>query len=286
MHYLQELPLVLFSLLVQTSVGIVLVGQCILAGAPDEEIRERVRFQSIAALILFGIATLVGLGHTGTPLHGPFTIANVSSSWLSREILMLGVAGFALLCLAYLRFRKPYSSRERSVAALVVIAGLILCYVMSRVYNQRFTPGWQSPAVFPLFLSSLFMLGAVWHGIALSVKRSSISEPPAGALRAVQFWALAGCVIMAACIPLSLPGLNVMVNPWTIQIPYDCLKWSHALHALFSGTAVLLLAAAVFRVANRRTLSVTLTVPAFLLLVAGEIVGRLAFYLSYSRLGM
>lgn len=285
MQYLEEFPLVLFTLLVQTSIGIIFVGQRLLSRNTDDIVRKRIRFQSAIALFLFAIAMVISLIHTGSPLHSPFTILHVTSSWLSREILMMGITGASLLYLVFLRL-KPFSTIETFVAYLTVILGTFLCFAMSNIYNQPLTPGWYTPAVFPLYISSALMLGAFWHGVTLSVKRPAVLKASGSELYPVLFWSVAGYILMATFIPISLPDQAIAVNPWTTLIPYACIKYSHGVHALLSGIAIFLLVQSVFRNFNRHKMSSALLLTAFIFLIAGEIMGRLTFYLSYSRVGM
>jgi anaerobic dimethyl sulfoxide reductase subunit C (anchor subunit) len=286
MQYLQELPLVFFTLLAQMAIGIVLVGQCITGCGGDNATRDRVRLQSIPAMLLFGIAALISFIHTGTPLHGPFTLLNIGSSWLSREIALVMITGAALLLLAFLRFRKPYSPKERPAAAAVIIAGIALVFAMSGVYNRDSMPGWHSPGVFPLFLSSMLMLGALWHALALSLKNEAVRAASACAARAVIICSLAGFILAAACLPLALPDRSISLNTAAVLLPYACLAWSHAAHALLSGLGALLIVLAALRASRSGGFHPAFTLPAFVLLLSGEILGRLVFYLSYSRFGM
>ena len=69
MEYLQEFPLVFFTLLVQMAVGMVLVGKCVLGNEADRALREGVRRQNVAALLLFAVAVIISFVHLGTPLH-------------------------------------------------------------------------------------------------------------------------------------------------------------------------------------------------------------------------
>lgn len=286
MHYFQELPLALFTLMAQMAIGIVIVGQCILRCGANGPTRQRVRIQSIAGLIFFAVATLISLAHTGSPLHGPFTILHIGSSWLSREIAMVIVTGLALLWLAFLRFRRPFSPLEGAAAMASIVSGVILIYVISRVYNHVEMPGWHNPGVFPLFLSSAFMLGALWHALALSFGKTELLLCAPCAARPVLLWALAGFIIMAASLPLVMPDRSIPVNPATVLMSFRAISWWHAAHAVLSGIGVLLAALAVMRPTDGRGFCPAITLPAFIFLLAGEIVGRLAFYLSYSRLGM
>lgn len=286
MQYLQEMPLVLFTLLAQMSLGVILVGECVICCRAGDAAGERARRQSPAALALFAAAALISLGHTGTSLHAPYAILHLGSSWLSREIALVALVGLALLWLAYMRLKKQPSPKERPASALVIVAGLLLVFAMSKVYAQKSIPGWNNPGLFPLFLSTVFMLGALWHALALSLKNTALKAGAAGAARPLLLWALAGFVLMAASIPLALPDRSIALNTTTQLLPFECLAWSHALHALLSGLGLMLMAVAALRAMREQGFCAALTIPAFVLLLAGEILGRLVFYLSYSRLGM
>lgn len=283
LHYLQEMPLVAFTLLAQLAVGIVLAGQCVMVCGPAKHAGALARKQTLFAFVFFVFAALISLGHTGTPLHSPFTILHIASSWLSREIAAVGATGFFLLLLAICRLKAQPSGKEGLLSALVIIAGLVLCFVMSNIYNRPFMPGWNNFSILPSFLASLFMLGAAWQLMVISIK---MGKEAAGAAKPLAFWAVLGFIVLAASLPLAVPDAALPANPVTLEIPYRCIGWSLALHGLVSGLGVLLIVIASLRSCSGYGLGAILTVPAFILLVLGEVFGRLVFYLSYSRLGM
>jgi anaerobic dimethyl sulfoxide reductase subunit C (anchor subunit) len=287
MGYLQDLPLALFTLLAQLAVGITLVGACITRSRCDQPIQARVRLQSLFALAFFAVAALISLGHTGTPLHGPYTILNFDSSWLSREIAMTLLTGLTLLWLAWLRFRKPPSRGECVATLLALAAGGILIYSMSCVYNQPLMPGWHSIGVFPSFLASTFLLGAAWHGVALSINNDSLLPGSIQAASPVLVVLLLGLTLMGACLPLGLTDRSVdSLNASIIAIPYNSLMWSQSLHGLITGLGALLLGVETVRASRGRGFGAGMCAAALTLVAVGELFGRLVFYLSYSRLGM
>lgn len=283
MQYLQEFPLVFFTLLVQTAVGMVLVGKCVLGREADRAVREGVRRQNMAALLLFVVGVLISFVHLGTPLHAPFTLLHLGQSWLSREILMVGVVGIALLWLVVLGRKGQALKSEKKAMVLAGLCGIVLLFVMSCVYNQATMPGWRNWGVFTAFLASMCMLGASWHAVALSLRGDGA---PVRALGPCLVWAVLGLVLMAVSLPLAMPELSSLVNPGSVLLPPECIAWSSGLHALASGLGVVLLALATARGMQGRGFRPALTVPAFVLIVLGEMFGRLVFYLSYSRLGM
>lgn len=283
MEYLQEFPLVCFTLLVQMAVGMVLVGKCVLGNEADRSLREGVRRQNVTALLLFAVAVVISCVHLGTPLHAPFTLLHVTQSWLSREILMVGVVGLVLLWLVVVGRKKQAAESEKKAMILAGLCGIALLFVMSCVYNQATMPGWRNWGVFSAFLASMCMLGASWQAVALSLRSDAA---PVRALGPCLVWAVLGLVLMAVSLPLAIPEPSYLVNPGSRLLPQTCIAWSLGLHALASGLGVVLLALAAARGMQGRGFRPALTVPAFILIVLGEGFGRLVFYLSYSRLGM
>lgn len=283
MEYLQEFPLVFFTLLVQMAVGMVLVGKCVLGNEADRALREGVRRQNVAALLLFAVAGGISFVHLGTPLHAPFTLLHVTQSWLSREILMVGVVGLALLWLVLAGRKKQAVEAEKKAMVLAGLCGVVLLFTMSCVYNQGTMPGWQNWGVFTAFLASTSLLGASWHAVVLSMRKEGA---PVRTLGPCLVWSVLGLVLMAVSLPLAMPEQSYLVNPASRLLPPACIAWSHGLHALVSGLGVVLLALGAARGMQGKGLRPALTVAAFILIVLGEVFGRLVFYLSYSRLGM
>lgn len=282
MHYLQELPLAFFTLMTQMAVGIVLVGRFMAFFTSDPKTLAVLRRQNIVSLILVAVAAFISLAHTGTPLHGPFTLLGIGSSWLSREIAVLGLTGAAMLWLAWMSLKKERNPREGLASALVVIFGLLLVYTVSQVYNRSFIPGWNTPGVLPLFLGSAFMLGAAWNLMSISFAGGKESAVANSAL----LWVVLGYAAMALGIPLAMSSLLVAGNPSTYAMAQNQLPCAHALHAAVSGIGLMVLVCSGLRAASGKGLNPLLGIAGFVILFAGELVGRMVFYLSYFRLGM
>ncbi len=290
MLLLHEWPLVLFTLLVQAAVGIVLVGECLLRRAKDARLVTRIRRQSCVAFILFAVGGLLSLGHTGSPLNSFHTLSNIGSSWLSREIAMLGITGLAFLWLAFLRWKDQPQAAEKTAALLTVAAGLVLVAVMSRVYRLAVVPAWSSYAGLLAFFATVLLCGALWHGFMLSRSHPDFITLPGlpqegSAARPLFAAAFLGFLLAAVSLPLSVPLQDAGLNLRTALIPLSCLTWSLALRALLTGFAVLLFGLALLRGECKCSPACATTV-ALILLAAGEFLGRALFYLSYARVGM
>lgn len=302
MHYSQELPLVFFTLLAQMAVGIVFVGQCILprkGEAPEyTPVFQAVRKQSPVALVLLAVAALASLSHTGSPLNAFFTLFNVSSSWLSREIALMGVTGLCMLWLTLthlkaLRATNPV--KEGPAGSVTWMAGLVLVFVMSSVYNQKTMPGWNNAGVLLSFDASALLLGGLWMGVALSRIKGAC---PTGALAKTLALTMLGLVVMGVSLPLMVPpalgsAAGASLNA-SIALPYAELVPWHARHAALTGFGVLIFVLATLRAVmgagapekGGARLNPGLTLTAFIMVFAGEVLGRIGFYLSYSRFGM
>lgn len=311
MHYSQELPLVFFTLLAQMAVGIVFVGQCILprrGDAPEyAPVFQCVRKQSPVALALLGAGALASLSHTGSPFNAFFTLFNVSSSWLSREIALMGVTGLCMLWLTITHFKalratSPGNPVKEGQAGLITwVAGLVLVFVMSSVYSQKTMPGWYNTGVLLSFDASMLLLGGLWMGVALSRSSRGGQGIPAAALAKTLALTMLGLVGMGVSLPLMVPpalgsAAGASLNPATI-LPYAELVPWHARHAALTGFGVLFFVLATLRAvmgmggmgaqgSGGARLHPGLTLAAFVMVFVGEVLGRIGFYLSYSRLGM
>jgi DMSO reductase anchor subunit len=150
---LGEMPLVLFTVLVQVS-----VGAC-LAGNP------------VVAAVTLGAGVLAATLHLGRPAAARYALANMRTSWLSREAALAGI--FALGVAAFLGW--PQNIVLWAVASG---AGLALVGAIVKIYMIRTVPAWNSwltPAMFSgtVLLSAGVVLAssipdARWPAIAVA----------------------------------------------------------------------------------------------------------------------
>lgn len=173
-----ELPLILFTVLGQMSVGAFVVLGVV-------QVLGRLRFgraavDAIADPALYAIGPVLVLGligsmaHLGNPMNAINTLRHLDSSWLSREIVFgVGFAGLGFLFAVLQFFRWGSPLLRQVLAALTAIVGLGFVWVMSMVYASLPTvPAWHrwtTPAQF--FLTTLLLgtlaVGAAFMGVTM-----------------------------------------------------------------------------------------------------------------------
>lgn len=168
-----ELPMIIFTVLGQMSVGtfIVLGVMQLIAGMRyDVKTVERLTEPVVYAI---GPALVLGLAastlHMNDVMNTLNVFRNVGSSWLSREIvfgLTFAALGFIF---ALMEWFKVGSFRIRQVvAALTALAGLGLVWAMSQIYASLETvPAWNTWIVPFHFFATSIILGALATGLAL-----------------------------------------------------------------------------------------------------------------------
>lgn len=143
-----EWPLLVFTLSVQISVGIILLYDLFLlvpVALKKEQLPLRFQVILLISLVLALTGVFFSLFHLGAPLNALKTLSNLSHSWLSREILAVLVYTGMLLIITVMQFRMPSLVRKyKLLIDLTAIGGVVLVYVMSRIYMIPAVPAWNS----------------------------------------------------------------------------------------------------------------------------------------------
>jgi anaerobic dimethyl sulfoxide reductase subunit C (anchor subunit) len=106
----------------------------------------------LLALIFVAAATLVSFLHLGNPANAPNALNNLSGSWLSREILALGVYSVCLLTTLVLGWRGGNTEYSGYFLMLCSVVGLALLSMMIRL-QPRFA--WASSHCWLFTISGL-----------------------------------------------------------------------------------------------------------------------------------
>ncbi|HWR03413.1 MAG TPA: DmsC/YnfH family molybdoenzyme membrane anchor subunit [Humidesulfovibrio sp.] len=257
-----ELPLVLFTILSQTAIGLTLLSglrRWRLADLPGQGAGvqmardEADRRQWLAAAGLLGVGLLLSLAHLGHPLEAFMALKHLSTSWLSREAL-----AFAALTglMAFTAYKGLPSLLVRGTAAL----GLLALFIQGMTYSPPSFPAVDNGLPFALFLISAVILGA--GAASLFVE----SEDSPG-LRGVLVAALAVGLAVHLVLPVAWLSGGTVTHMTAVAYLRSPLYWAHILVGLAGPLLVVAL---------------TRRIPRWLpyALLAGALCGRIVFYLE------
>jgi anaerobic dimethyl sulfoxide reductase subunit C (anchor subunit) len=302
-----EWALVAFTICAQMSVGAFVVLGVVhwfAAGRAGLEEADRLADRALLAIgptLLLGMAA--SLLHLGDPFNGYRAVANLGSSWLSREIVSGSLFAAAAVGFTFVQWRKLATARVRMLlGATTAAVGLALVYSMGRVYLLRTVPVWNTVATPVMFFVTTFLLGSLAIGAAYvaSYRYLERKDPDR---QAVQSALLRGALRWIAIVAILLLGIEFVVVPMRVAYlasggpaasqsatmfvgPFQLLVVVR-LALVFAGAAVLGLF--VYQNASspgRERVMGTLTYAAFVLVLVGEVVGRFLFYATYARVGV
>jgi anaerobic dimethyl sulfoxide reductase subunit C len=304
---LSELPLVIFTIIAQMSVGsFVVLGLIHLFGVrTGREVIDRVSdpaLYAIGPILVLGL--LASMMHLGTPIRAINALRHLDSSWLSREIffgLLFATLGGAFAFSQWFKWLTP--RLRQCLAGLAALVGLALIGSMTMVYMLPTVPAWDSWATPFRFFATTFLLGSLAVGAALVVtadlrrRRRDVGEEASNqvvmsALRGIAIGAIAMLGVEFVVLPLYLGRLATGGSP-AATASAGALVGTYGEYAVvqlvlvFLGVALLgvFLSRLAKRFSPARILAVA-PVAAFALVFAGEIIGRMLFYASYARVGL
>jgi anaerobic dimethyl sulfoxide reductase subunit C (anchor subunit) len=288
-----EWPLVYFTILVQMSVGLLIVSEvaCLAGGAAA---RDLLRGRESFSFVL-GVAGLAfSFGHLGTPMHSPFALLNLGHSWLSREILCTSAFLASLVALAITRHTSPFKAFAGPVGVAAFLLGLATVYVMSRVYTLVTVPAWNSPATLLNFVGAALLPGALAAGLLAYFRWPGedgveTRSPIACVMSLVLLFAGLGLLAKFVEIPVSLfAGLPTNargVSATAAVLTDGMVPYVLQIVLLIVGTALFVYVGNAAMRGNKAVLSVVGTGALFITL-AGEVLGRFAFFDMHVLIGL
>lgn len=252
-----EIPLILFTLLVQMAIGafgtIVMIQWLFMDKLAAGQV-------TLIPLIAVGVAiTVAWLGsffHLGSPKNAWRALNHLRKSWLSREILF--TSGFMGLWAIYTGTRLLHFGTFLAgmmLALFTLFCGLIALYSMQSVYRLRSVPSWNTGRTLLEFTISPVVLGCLLTGTLL---------PPYVAAGIIRWIAL------AAVIAFSAAGLAVST---TKNIGKAIL------YKLRSGLLLVAILGGLFLSIWPSTVGAWGTILLFIIALVEETIGRWLFYL-------
>lgn len=305
---LNELPLVIFTIAAQMSAGsfIVLGLINVLGIGVKQETMERVTnpaLYAIGPLLMLGfIASATHLGH---PLNALNAIRHFPASPLSLEVVVgsafLGVGAL----FAVLQWFKLGPARLRqAVAVLAALLGVALVWAISQVYSLSTVPAWATSYTPLRFFLTAFLLGGLAVGAALviaaGVRAKKGDELEAAgtnlvkrSVRGIAFGAILALGLKSIGLPAYIGYLGTHPSPAaseSLHLLTDTYGAFSAAQTILVFAGIALLGYLLYRLSGQADagsrLLPTIAVASFLLVLAGEVIGRMLFYASMVRVGV
>ena len=306
-----ELPMIIFTVLAQMSVGAFVVLGVVQVFASRRYGREAVDRVTDPALYAIGPTLVLGLiasmFHMNDVMNTLNVIRHVETSWLSREIIAgTTFAGLGFLFALAQWFRWGSTRLRQALAAVTAVVGLLLVLSMSMIYYSLVTvPAWHTWATPAQFFTTTFLLGSLAVGAAFmgtvlwrrrAAARAGRAEEVDAPTRQLLSSSLKGVGVAAVAflgvefliIPLHLTGLATAGGVAAESAAAFSGGWFVArLVLVFLGAGLL----SVFLVRRasptaRAVPLAVLAVTALVLVLGGELIGRSLFYDSMTRIGM
>lgn len=271
-----EGSLVLFTVFAQAAAGLCVVSACLGLLAPAAVAPAGGVFG--AAFVLLVLGGLAAATHLGRPRAAPLALANLRSSWLSREVLAFSaLAGVVFVGLILSQLDLP--SRPLTWAAALL--GVLLLIAIASVYRLRTVPAWNTWLTPVTFCATAAVLGCA--GLALLLA----TQAEAGAARRV----LGVTAALLAILQLLLLGVHLRrlareggaaaESADAVLVGHRPMLIRRGLYALAGAGVVLGITWPERAAADWMALGL-----GCVLLLASELFGRVLFYASHRRTGL
>jgi len=236
------------------------------------------------ALILLGVATLISFLHLGSPANAPYSLSNLSGSWLSREILAINLYLASLVLLLVLSWRAGDFISTGPWITLATLLGLALVWMMIRVYVMPTIPSWNTWYTPLSFIFTTISLGAT---IFLMLSLTGLVRIPEAIMKPLA---------LTLVIVMLLELISSMVHQARIQKMPGGLQKPDFHQGLYFQIHVLRMVLLILCVIGMTVVYYTgfpvqgntsnfLPVLCLALIISQEFLGRYLFYASYFRIG-
>jgi len=277
-----EWPLMIFTVFGQcVAGGVIVLAVALLNGNLNREQQHRLVMSMFGLWVLMGIGFIASTLHLGSPMRAFNSLNRVGASSLSNEIasgaLFFAVGGLGWLLAA---LKKLPTGLRNLWLIVTMVLGVVFVWMMVRVYNTIDTvPTWYSVWTPMSFFLTLFIGGPLLGFLLLRV--AGVDGWAMRLLPAVSLLALAVSTIVALLQGAELATIHSSIQQASTLVPEygSLMAWRVAL------LAVALVCWIVPQLKGYQPALPLLSL-AFLLVLAGELIGRGVFYGLHMTVGM
>ncbi|AKJ43201.1 dimethyl sulfoxide reductase anchor subunit family protein [Pragia fontium] len=139
---MHELPLVFFTVLGQSAVGIFLLA--FISYQLKLSDGGQLKRANLLAFVLMAVGLAIGILHLGQIFRAPNMLAGLGRSPMSNEIVLCG-AFFALVCgTIFFSYLKKHSGFARVCNVAAILFGLVFVWSIIQVYQLKTVASWDS----------------------------------------------------------------------------------------------------------------------------------------------
>jgi len=231
-HGEENIALVVFTWLAPLSVGAAIPLVMVHGGGTS----TTPEWAGLVPLAVGLLALASSLLHLGRPERAVWATVRISSSWLSREVVLFGLF---LLCLALAQlplWESPLGRAADLLAPTATVLGLLSLASTGQVYRLRSRPAWDHWST-----TLSFPVEALSSGLLLGIAFAGASADLAGGLAAaVSALSLAAAVALTLVRSLRLHGGGAEHSAaW--KLVAGRYRWALALRVAGCAVALLLL---------------------------------------------
>ena len=299
----REWALLIFTILGQTAAGtflvLLIVRTFIKSKAGVEQADKLTTFPLYIVVPVMALALLSSLFHLGSPLNIIKAVPNLTSSWLSREVVISVVFTVLAVLYTFMYWRKIGSEQAKTILGwITALVGIFQVYGMAMVYMIRTQPAWNTLATPVSFFTTALLLGVLTVAAGLIVSYSRLGKAPAQQtelLRGVlQGLALASIILLGIeflVLPLYMAYLSSLGSAavQTLNLMMGSFGSTLALRLILVFIGAGLLAAYLYRNASipgKESTFSTLIYSALALVLVSEVMGRFIFYATHVNIGL
>lgn len=272
---MHELPLLIFTLLIQGSVGLtIFLSLRQMVTARREVPSQSVLPALLTACIAGGIGLIASTLHLGYPANAIHALRHFSDSWLSREIVFtsLYLAVLALCAFTVLIKKRPYGI----MLLLASTVGIIDIFCMSAVYAHSSVATWTHVNTFLMFYGSVGILGAVAAACLFKGKSEDLRS-----CAIIRYAAIVVALIVLTRLiaqPAYVSWLNDVGNSGVVTLSHPSLEAFKRLNCLYLAGWILSAFGSLLFVVGALRATKSAIFSGVLLLAAAEIALRLVFF--------
>jgi len=276
-----EWPLMIFTVLGQcVAGGFIVMALALLTGISDRVLQKRVHWAMIVLWVLMGIGFMASVLHLGSPLRAFNSLNRIGNSALSNEIasgsVFFAVGGFWWLVTV---LGKMPQALGKIWMVLTMILGVFFVWMMCKVYLIDTVPTWYSVYTPLTFFLTMFIGGPLLGYLLLRV--AGVTGWGMRLLPAISLLAIVASAVVMMLQSTELATIHSSIAQASALVPQY--------GALMSWRLLLLSAALICWIVPQLKgglASPAVLTFAFVLMIAGELIGRGVFYGLHMTVGM